>query len=269
MNLASAKAALIRSLSPMAALIALIVAQTIVASAGPNAADSSVAWPLRLSSQGKYLEQQTGEPFLLVGDAGWEFMTQLSEEEALAYLDDRKRKGFNAVEIRVIGRKFQTNAPNNYYNEQPFINGTKDWSIRNEAYWAHIDVLLKAMRDRGMAAIMFPAYLGYNCGDDGWCREMLAQTDAAMQDYGTWIGNRYKGYGNIIWMTGGDTVATGYAASRNRSIIAGIRSVIADALVSVEPMRGTIGGIELVSEPRQRQRSVCWRPCGADSTSLS
>ena len=64
-----------------------------------------------------------------------------------------------------------------------------------------------------------------------------------MRDYGTWIGKRYKNYGNIIWMTGGDTVATGFAACRNASIVTGIRSVNADALFSVELVRGTIGGI--------------------------
>ena len=221
-----------------------LAAGTIAAVAAANAAGSSVAWPLHLSTQGKYLEQQNGEPFLLVADAGWEFMTQLTEEEAVAYLDDRKTKGFNAVEIRVIGRKFQTNAPNDFYNEPPFTNGLKDWSVRNEAYWTRIDFLQKAMRDRGMVAIMFPAYLGAACGDEGWCQEMLAQTDAAMMDYGTWIGNRYRNYGNIIWMTGGDTVATGHAASRNKSVVAGIRSVNPEALFSVEPIRGTIGGID-------------------------
>src|SRR5207249_4462360 len=89
-------------------------ADSIINLAAASGAGSSVAWPLQLSTQGKYLEQQNGEPFLLVADAGWEFMTQLTEEEAVAYLDDRKTKGFNAVEIRVIGRKFQTNAPNDF-----------------------------------------------------------------------------------------------------------------------------------------------------------
>jgi hypothetical protein len=78
-----------------------LAAGTVAAVAAANAAGSSVAWPLHLSTQGKYLEEQNGEPFLLVADAGWEFMTQLTEEEAVAYLDDRKTKGFNAVEIRV------------------------------------------------------------------------------------------------------------------------------------------------------------------------
>ena len=132
---------------------------TVTAVSDANAVDRSIAWPLRLNAQGKYLEQQDGKPFLLVADAGWEFMTQLNEDEAIAYLDDRRTKGFNAVEIRVIGHKFQANAPNNFYNEPPFKNGSNDWSVRNEAYWTRIDRLLQAMRDRGMVAVMFPAYL--------------------------------------------------------------------------------------------------------------
>ena len=32
--------------------------------------------PVRASTRGKYLELQNGEPFLLVADAGWEFMTE-------------------------------------------------------------------------------------------------------------------------------------------------------------------------------------------------
>jgi hypothetical protein len=54
-----------------------------------------------------------------------------------------------------------------------------------------------------MVALMFPAYLGSACGDEGWCQEMLAQTDAAMRNYGSWISDRYRSYGNIIWMTVG------------------------------------------------------------------
>ena len=76
-------------------------------------------------------------------------MTQLTEEEAVAYLDDRKTKGFNAVEIRVIGRKFQTNAPNDFYNEPPFTNALKDWSVRNEAYWTRI-YFLEELRQGGV-----------------------------------------------------------------------------------------------------------------------
>lgn len=213
-------------------------------------AGSSVSWPLRISTSGKYLEDHAAKPLLLVGDAGWELTTQLSQEDQIVYLNDRLAKGFNAVELRIIGRSFQTNAPNNYYNEAPFTNGPSDWSVRNEAYWTRIDYILNAMRDRGMVAVLFPAYLGNGCSrSEGWCQDMLLQSVANMDNYGQWIGSRYKDYGNIIWMTGGDVDVGGYsaeAASRNAAIVAGIRKVYTNspAMFSVEPSPGQIGGID-------------------------
>jgi uncharacterized protein DUF4038/collagenase-like protein with putative collagen-binding domain len=65
-----------------------------------------------------------------------------------------------------------------------------------------------------------------------------------MTNYGQWIGNRYKDYGNVIWMTGGDFVATDTVLSRNNAIVNGIRSVDSDALFSVETSRGQVGGID-------------------------
>ena len=133
----------------------------------------AVNWPLQISAGGRYLEDQSGNPYLVVADAGWELTTQLSLPDAISYLDDRKAKGFNAVEIRVIGSLFQSNAPNNYYDDAPFTNGPNDWSVRNEDYWTKIDYILNEMRNRGMVAIMFPAYLGYGCGNQGWCQQMI------------------------------------------------------------------------------------------------
>jgi hypothetical protein len=202
-------------------------------------------WPVRISSRGKYLEDQSGRPFLVVGDAAWDLPLNLSEADAIAYLDDRQRKGFTAIEIAAITRWGPFNAPNNYYDEPPFVNGPSDWSVRGEAYWTRLDRLLLAMKHRGMLVILFPAFLGYGCsGLGGWCDDMVAQSDAAMFEYGQWIGNRYKDYGNILWMTGGDTVATGAALSRNNAVVSGIRSVDSDAIFSLEPIRDSVGGID-------------------------
>jgi hypothetical protein len=205
------------------------------------------AWPLRLSGAGNYLEDQNGVPFQLVADAGWELTTQISDADAIAYLDDRLARGFNAVEIRVIGRAYQDNAPNNFYNEAPFTNGTSDWSVRNANYWARIDTILTAVRDRGMVALMFPAYLGFSCSNlNGWCQDMQAQTDAAMTSYGAWIADRYKTYGNIIWMSGGDCDASEFAnaLARNDAVVTGVRQSIPGALFGAEPKGGQIAGID-------------------------
>jgi hypothetical protein len=203
-------------------------------------------WPLRVSSSGRYLEDQSGVPFLIVADAGWELTTEIRREDAIAYLDDRAARGFNAIEVRVIGHQFQTNAPNNYYNAAPFTNGPSDWSIRNEAYWSHVDYVVSAARDRGIAILMFPSYLGYLCGSEGWCAQMQSQTNAAMTNYGTWIGTRYRTYGNIIWMRGGDVDASAYsnALARDAAVVAGVRTGFPGALFSLEPNNGQIGGLD-------------------------
>jgi hypothetical protein len=213
-------------------------------------ASAEVRWPLRLSSQGNYLEDQAGKPFQIVGDAGWELTTQISDADAITYLDDRLDKGFNAIEIRVIGRSFQDNAPNDFHDNAPFTNGPDDWSARNESYWSRIDAIIAAMKARNLLAIVFPAYLGSNCSSsEGWCEDMLAQSTTTLEAYGAWIGARYApsaGYGNVLWMTGGDydAAATSDTQVRNDAVVTGVRSAFPDALFGVEPGPGTIGGVD-------------------------
>jgi uncharacterized repeat protein (TIGR01451 family) len=207
---------------------------------------STVNWPLRISSGGRYLEDQSGIPFLIVADAGWELVTQITDAQAITYLDDRVAKGFNAVEIRVIGHGIQTNAPNDYYNNAPFTNGKNDWSVRNDAYWSRVDTIVSAAKARGMVILMFPSYLGYSCGSEGWCAAMQSQSDSVMSNYGTWIGSRYAAYGNIIWMRGGDADCVSYtnACVRDAAMVAGVKTGFPGALFSVEPTSGQVGGID-------------------------
>ncbi len=77
-----------------------------------------------------------------------------------------------------------------------------------------------------MVVLFFPAYLGFNCGAEGWCANMQAQTNTAMQNYGAFLGNRYKNQGNIIWVHGGDANANDFtnAAARVAAIRTGILS---------------------------------------------
>ena len=207
---------------------------------------AAVNWPLRISTNGKYLEDQSSAPYLLTADAGWLAAVQINQADVITYLDDRAAKGFNAVELMAISKLIQSNAPSNYYGEAPFTNGAGDWSIRNEAYWTNVDFVIAAAKARNMAVLMFPGYLGYGCGNQGWCSEMQAQTNAAMTSYGTWIGNRYKDYGNIIWMVGGDADPGNYTnvQERENALVSGIKAGDPDAFFSAEPDSGQISGID-------------------------
>jgi hypothetical protein len=50
----------------------------------------------------------------------------------------------------------------------------------------------------------FPAYLGYDGGEQGWMKELVANEPAKVEAYGRWIATRYKNQKNLVWMLLGD-----------------------------------------------------------------
>lgn len=170
---------------------------------------AAVSWPLKICSSGAsgYLCDQNNVPFAIVGDAAWSGAIQLDttgSTDYKTYIDDRADKGFTAIIVRALTHLEGDNAPSNQDNEHPFTNGSYDWSVRNENYWSSLDTLLDYAKSRNIVVFLSPAYLGYNCGNQGWYAEMNAQTNADMTDYGEFIGSRYANQGNIIWLQGGD-----------------------------------------------------------------
>jgi len=176
---------------------------------------ASVAWPLTINGRGRYLEDQNGVPFLMIGDSAWDMPAKLSPSEVTAYLDNRRARGFTTIVIRAMSPA-AFGGPGNYAGAHPFLKGTADWSLRSETYWKHVDFILNQAKARGMLVMVFPAYLGWRCAEQGWCREMVAQTDAAMADFGTWLGTRYRDQGNVLWAHGGDADCAEYAGACGR-----------------------------------------------------
>lgn len=167
-----------------------------------QAAAAAVQWPLRVAADGRHLEDQRGAPFLIHGDAAWTVVTSLTPGEAVQYLDERRAQGFNTIVVSALVRSF--GGPLNRAGDAPFVGGPADWRLPNEPYWAHLDGLLAQARDRDMLVLLAPAYVGYQCGAEGWCAEMLAQSVAVMQQYGRFLATRYRNQSNLLWVHGGD-----------------------------------------------------------------
>jgi hypothetical protein len=164
------------------------------------------AYPLRLGPTGHYLVDRTGRPFLLVGDAAWSLIAQLSDQDADSYLADRQQLGFDLVLANLIERKFADRAPADIYGLSPFTG--KVFTTPNEAYFAHADHIIRSAARLGIVVMLDPTYLGFDCGGEGWCAQIKRATDADMTAWGRFLGNRYAGYDNIIWVIGGDTDPT-------------------------------------------------------------
>ncbi len=165
-------------------------------------------FPLRVSANGRYLEDNRGEPFLMVGDAAWSLTTQLTYRQADIYLTDRANRGFNVVIVNLIEHRFAFSAPNNTYNVSPFTG--RCFATPNPAYFALADSMIDRAGELGIAVLLAPMYIGAGCtpkagsGRDGFCAEIRGAKSADIRAWGEWLGEHYRGGKNIIWLIGGD-----------------------------------------------------------------
>lgn len=161
-------------------------------------------FPLKKNLQGdRYLRDQNDQPFFWLGDAAWSLIAQCSREDVDLYLNDRRNKGFSVILVSLIEHKFCSNAPANFYGEKPFTSGP--FSVPNDKYFEHADYVIRSAAIRNILVLLAPLYLGYDCKDEGWCAETQSASLVDMLSWGRYVGNRYKDFGNILWIIGGDT----------------------------------------------------------------
>jgi hypothetical protein len=170
---------------------------------GSVAQAASPAFPLKRGEDGHLLVDQKGEPFLVVGDSPWSLIVQPSEADIDRYLDDRARRGFNALIVNLIEHRFCTHPPRTRAGLAPFRPG-EDFSGPNADYFDFAHRVLQKANDRGLAVWLFPAYLGSGGGDEGWFRELKAAGKERVRGYGRFVGRRFKDLPNLVWAVAGD-----------------------------------------------------------------
>ncbi|MGD0223294.1 MAG: DUF4038 domain-containing protein [Terriglobia bacterium] len=158
---------------------------------------------LKVSGNGRYLVDQKGNPFLVVGDSPWSLIVQLNEKDRETYLADRQKRGFNSLIVNLLEHKFTTRAPNTLTGLAPFKT-PGDFSTPNDAYFDFAHQVVEQAGEHGMVVWLAPAYLGYGGGDEGFFREIKAGGREKLRAYGTYIGKRFKDLPNIVWILGGD-----------------------------------------------------------------
>jgi hypothetical protein len=166
-----------------------------------------------------------GTPFLWIGCTAWGMTEWLTREEVDEYLDDRKSKGMNVVQLCFFWGKrqdfptrFTTNPKNRYgfkaFNEssgtpdplQPAIKEGGSPQKPND-YWDHVDYCINAIRERGMYAAVLPFWgrRYVNASHSGQSAEVFTLKN--IFEYGRFLGSRYKNESHIIWVNGGDVKA--------------------------------------------------------------
>jgi hypothetical protein len=189
----------------------------------PDLQGASV-YPLKLSPDGTYVTDRAGQPFFMNGDTAWSLIAQLSRVNADRYLSDRAATGFNTMLVNLLEHRFANHAPSNRAGEPPFAR-PGDFTAPNLAYFASADWMIARAGERGILVLLNALYLGYDCGNEGWCAEVKASSPAALQKFGRYLGTRYRNVPNIVWVIGGDTdpVANGVVRLCARSSPASAR----------------------------------------------
>ncbi|HJX71279.1 MAG TPA: glycoside hydrolase family 140 protein, partial [Bacteroidales bacterium] len=158
---------------------------------------------LSISDNRRFLMKDDGSPFCWLGDTGWLLFVKLSREEAGKYLEDRRQKGFNVIQVMVL---HDVNAAVNIYGDSALINNDIATPLESEGsdfedslqydFWDHVDHVVSLAAEKGLYMAMVPVW-GSNVKSHNIGIEQA-------RTYATWLTERYKGKTNIIWLNGGD-----------------------------------------------------------------
>ena len=191
-----------RLLPLIAGAIALHTAAVAHAQSWP---DALPVFPLAIAEDGETLVDQAGVPLLLVGDAAWSLMVQLTDAELDAYLADRRARGFNTL-LTQITESGEFGGPANTNGDAPF-DPLGDFTQPVEAYWARVDTILEKTLQQGFLVVIVPKYLGFGCGNQGWAPLMSSASVADHAAFGDFLAARYGHLTNLLWTHGGDASA--------------------------------------------------------------
>jgi len=158
---------------------------------------------LSVSANHRYLLDQNHVPFLLQGDAAWSLIVAVDDQEVERYLKNRRDKGFNAILVELIEHHFAKKPPLNAAGIPPFTT-PGDFTTPNEEYFAHADKVIREAGEYGIQVLLTPIYLGSVGHDEGWIEELMKLKPGKCLEYGQYLGKRYKDFGNIVWVMGGD-----------------------------------------------------------------
>jgi hypothetical protein len=166
---------------------------------------SRVNGPIRVSDDGRYFVDRAGSPFFWLGDTAWPLFAEYTPEQAEAYLTNRADKGFTVVQAvlawgKGTGAEMKTPLTNTS-GHRPWLNGNP--ATPDDAYFQDVERLVRFAAQRGLVLAMLPTW-GYYVNDEPTITVKNART------YGRWLGARFKDAPNIVWVNGGDRIATGF-----------------------------------------------------------
>ena len=184
--------------------------------------------PLRISTNKRYFQTKDGKPFFWLGDTGWLLFKKCKKAEAIKYLDDRKAKGFNVIQVMLLHELNITDA----YGDSALTNkniatphlGKSVMGTQHYDYWDNADFVIDEAAKRGIYMALVPI----------WGGNIKNVSIEQAKIYAAFLANRYKNKTNVIWLNGGD-IKGGDALEKWNAIGNTIRSIDKDHLIGFHP----------------------------------
>jgi len=171
-------------------------------------------FPLKVSHNGRYLVDQNNVPFLYHADTCWQMLWKLSKPQTSQYLQNRRQKGFTAIQVQLLPHRV---IQINYDGYNPFLS-PGDMSRPNPAYFRHVDWVMEQAGQMGLCVMLAPNWLSQ--WEQDW-RLCLKNENA--ENWGRYLGKRYGKFKHVIWMHGGDADPKDLI-DEIRQVVAGIKA---------------------------------------------
>jgi hypothetical protein len=157
-----------------------------------GSAQSSKSTALKISENGHYFLDSNDKPFFWQGDTEWELFRYLTTAEAKALLIERKKQGFNVIQVMVNG----------VFPEWGVMTGMKAWEgtkawknddplTPDENYFNKVDSII-AIADQLDILLVIGVCHARDC-DAGRITALNAR------QWAKWLAGRYKNSDNIIF----------------------------------------------------------------------
>ena len=199
-------------------------------------------YPLKASGNNRFLVDQNNTPFLIVGDSPQQLITNLSPQEAAAFMANRRSYGINTLWINLLCIFTEPSCnkeAKTFDGIVPFLVAG-DIATPSPAYFQRVDDMLRIAADYGMLVLLDPIET------KSWLDILRKNGTSKAFGYGQYLGNRYKDFPNIIWMHGNDFQSWRNAVDDElvQAVARGIRSVDANHIHTVELNFDTSGSLE-------------------------
>jgi hypothetical protein len=198
-------------------------------------------FPLKVSSNRRYLVDSNNAPFLIIGDAPQTLINKVSLADAASYMGNRRQYGINSLWINLLCNPAEgcRDDATTLDGIAPFIT-PNDLTTPNPAYFQHAERVMSIAASMGMVVLLDPIETS------GWLTVLRANGVAKAFAYGQFLGSRFASTSNLIWLHGNDFQTWRERADDDlvQAVARGIRSKDAVHLHTIELDFPTSGSLD-------------------------